>query len=174
MEFFSRINQDLFLQIFHFARQNSLLDFMMIFGAEYLIFIVFVICLFLTLKGFSADKKSLLSLTISLTVGLILIRIIDSLFYEPRPFISYGIIPLVYQPQDSSFPSLHTTVLTILALSFFDTKTKFKQVLIMPIAWTGFARVYTGVHYPLDIVGGVFVGIFSAIFATKIISRFFR
>lgn len=154
------------MQIFNIARQNPLLDFLMVFGAEYLIFIVIIVALLVFLK----NRQGVLQLIISLSIGVIAIKTLDLVFYEPRPFLIFNIIPLVRQPIEGSFPSMHTAILTIMAFSFIKAKRKFGQMMLIPVVWTGFARIYTGVHYPLDILGGAIVGILSVI----ITARFFQ
>ena len=163
MNSLSQFNQNLFLEIFHLSRQNSLVDFFMIFGAEYLVYIAFVLIVFIFWKNFKKDKNAIILLLLSLLTSLIIIRLVEYIFYEPRPFLTYSINPLIYQPTDGSFPSLHTATITVLAISFFSIKRKYRQLMIVPIFWTGFARVYTGVHFPGDILGGIIIGIVSVL-----------
>ncbi len=163
------LNRNIFLDIYNFSHHNSILDFLMVFGAEHLIFIMLLIVLFLFLKN-KNSKQNVFHIIISLTIGIISIRLLHIFFYEPRPFLSLQIIPLVYQPIDGSFPSMHTAILTILAFSFIKTKTKYGHMMLIPVIWTGFARIYTGVHYPIDILGGVIVGVLSV----SIAARFFQ
>lgn len=170
MDFLNQLNQSLFLQIFHLARQNPVLDFLMVFGADYLVFVVFAIGIFIFLIG-KPEMRTIRELTISLVISIVAIRILNTLFYEPRPFLSLQINPLVYQPEDGSFPSLHTAVLTILAFSLINTKHKYGHIMLVPVIWTGFARVYTGVHFPLDILGGFIVGALSVITAAKFFQK---
>ena len=45
--------------------------------------------------------------------------------------------------------------------------------MVVLAAWVGVARVYVGVHFPVDILGGAGVGFLSAFF-TKIILKSFQ
>ena len=67
--------------------------------------------------------------------------------------------PLVRAPTDGSFPSGHATVsfacATILAFYAPRAAPAF-FLLAAAIAWS---RVYVGVHYPLDVLGGAVLGV---------------
>jgi undecaprenyl-diphosphatase len=78
---------------------------------------------------------------------------------RPRPPLRYpepG--PLVGTPHDASFPSGHaaTSFAAATMLSFaFPRLTPLLVVLASAVA---FSRVYVGVHYPLDVLGGAALG----------------
>jgi membrane-associated phospholipid phosphatase len=71
--------------------------------------------------------------------------------------------PLVHSPHDGSFPSGHATVSFACAtlLAFYAPRgAPFFFLLAAAIAWS---RVYVGVHYPLDVLGGAVLGVVIAI-----------
>jgi membrane-associated phospholipid phosphatase len=71
--------------------------------------------------------------------------------------------PLVSVPESGSFPSGHAATslaaATILSFAF----PRLAPILLVLAAAVGFSRVYVGVHYPLDIVGGAVLGVLIAI-----------
>ncbi|TMM33884.1 MAG: phosphatase PAP2 family protein [Actinobacteria bacterium] len=71
--------------------------------------------------------------------------------------------PLVRVPHDGSFPSGHATssfaCATILSIYAPRAAPAF-FLLAAAIAWS---RVYAGVHYPLDVLGGAVLGVLVAI-----------
>jgi undecaprenyl-diphosphatase len=81
-----------------------------------------------------------------------------------RPNVAYPEPrPLVHAPHDGSFPSGHATVsfACATALSFYAPRAAPAfYVLAAAIAWS---RVYVGVHYPLDVLGGAALGLGIAI-----------
>jgi undecaprenyl-diphosphatase len=81
-----------------------------------------------------------------------------------RPNVAYPEPrPLVHAPHDGSFPSGHATVSFACAtvLSFYAPRAAPAfYVLAAAIAWS---RVYVGVHYPLDVLGGAALGLGIAI-----------
>ena len=71
--------------------------------------------------------------------------------------------PLVHAPHDNSFPSGHATASFACAtmLSFYAPRAAPAFFLLAAaIAWS---RVYVGVHYPLDVLGGAVLGVLIAI-----------
>lgn len=162
-------NTYFFFQIFSLSRKSTILDNLMIFGAEYLIY--FVLLLLLSLVSLKREKErgAALMALISVFLTLLIIKIIRLFIFEPRPFVTFPINPLTEHSPDPSFPSLHAAVVATTATSFALFKSKLAPFFIFSLIWVGFARVYVGVHYPWDILGGVLVGFFSTflIFTAK-------
>ena len=122
---------------------------------------------------------------------------IEQFVFEPRPFISHHVIQLISHPADASFPSDHTAwsfavtgmFLFLLWPAWQRARRLYKETgdltlsrtLIYPGLITllalgmgcliGFARVFVGVHYPDDILGGALDGLIAAIIITLIRSR---
>ena len=163
-------NTALFFQIHNLSRQSPLLDSLMIFGAEYLIFVTFFLVLLLFFKGEKTDKKTLLLLIFAIPISLTLVKIIRLFFYEPRPFVTFPISPLVDHQATAAFPSLHTTVMATIAFAYYFSKSKYTLIFMILMLWVGIARIFIGVHYPLDILGGIFVG-FISVFLTRQIKK---
>lgn len=83
---------------------------------------------------------------------------------HPRPIIQFPDIKLLLHPIENwkSFPSDHTIVAVILAsLTIMSGVHLFFGILLIIIALLIMCgRVYVGVHYPRDIIGGIIVGLF--------------
>lgn len=85
-------------------------------------------------------------------------------FYEhPRPFAVLGFTPLIPE-SGSSFPSGHMAFFFALALVVWYANKKWGAWFLILSFLMGIARIYAGVHWPLDILGGIAVGVASAVF----------
>lgn len=161
-------NAALFFLIFNFGNRSPLLDSAMIFGAEYLIYLTFVVVFILALKGGAKEKKALLLTLVGLGISLMIIKVTKLFYPEPRPFISYHLTPLIKHIADPTFPSTHTTIMATIAFSFIYYRSKAAQLLLVLLLFVGLARVYVGVHYPLDVIGGILTGLISTYLAWQI------
>ncbi|MDO8638826.1 MAG: phosphatase PAP2 family protein [Candidatus Daviesbacteria bacterium] len=166
------INTAIFFQIYNLSQKNPILDALMIFGADYLIYIVCLIILIFAITGKSKDKKAFILSILGIGIALILTQIIRIFFQLDRPFITYSITPLISMNSSfntflgkilgpESFPSVHTLIISVITFSYIYFKSKLAPFFIFSLVWIAFSRIYVGVHYPLDILGGILLGLLS-------------
>ncbi|MFI8001536.1 phosphatase PAP2 family protein [Streptomyces sp. NPDC086010] len=78
---------------------------------------------------------------------------------RPRPFLDHqGLDVLVAGKTDFSFVSDHATMAMAIAVGLFVANRKFGIAAIALALLEGFCRVYMGVHYPTDVIGGFALG----------------
>jgi len=78
---------------------------------------------------------------------------------RPRPFVDHqGLDVLVAGKTDFSFVSDHATLTMALGVGLFVANRRFGIAGIALALLEGFCRVYMGVHYPTDVVGGFALG----------------
>lgn len=155
------LNQDLFLKIFSLSSQNQLLSEVMILAADYLIFVVLGMVILSLFKKDPRNRKAFLLNLLSLAVGFVILKIVTIFIFEPRPFLTHPIIPLISIDDADSFPSDHSLVLSITTISYLFYRIRFAWLMAVSLLWTGFARIFVGVHYPIDIIGGVILGVMA-------------
>ncbi|MHB8576802.1 MAG: phosphatase PAP2 family protein [Dehalococcoidia bacterium] len=93
-------------------------------------------------------------------------QIIGNAWYRPRPFVDHHVTQLVAHAADGSFPSDHAAGGMALAVSVILAADRWAKrlgwLLAALAALLAFARVFIGVHYPGDVVGGCLIGAASA------------
>jgi undecaprenyl-diphosphatase len=70
--------------------------------------------------------------------------------------------PLVRVPTDHSFPSGHAATSFAAALVLARAVPRRAWLFYVLAAAIGFSRIYVGVHYPIDVLGGALVGLLVA------------
>ena len=109
---------------------------------------------------------------------LITNSVLKNLVKEARPFVTYPeIIPLVTHVSASSyaFPSGHASASFAAAPLFFHYLPKKFGIPALILAFlVSFSRLYLGVHYPLDVLAGVVIGLGCAWLAVKMVRRVMR
>jgi len=100
-------------------------------------------------------------------VGNGLIKLLNLVFYRPRPFASHTVHLLFYRPSDSSFPSNATSVGFSIATAVFLFNRKAGLAMYVLAFLLGLSRVCGGVHYPSDILGGAAAGVAAAYLVVK-------
>ncbi len=84
---------------------------------------------------------------------------VRGLVERPRPFVDHkGLVVLVDGKNDFSFVSDHATLTMALAVGLFMVNRRLGLAGIALAALEGFCRVYMGVHYPTDVLGGLALG----------------
>ena len=91
-----------------------------------------------------------------------IILVIDGPIGRARPFLSLEEVNvLFYRPTDPSFPSNAAAYAFGMAAGVFLVNRPLGIAVGVVALVFSFARVYAGMHYPLDVVGGALVGILT-------------
>jgi undecaprenyl-diphosphatase len=156
------MNDQLLLFINGLAGHSHLLDTIVLFFARDLVFIVFATALFCVgTYIYKKEWQPVVYFFASMAVSFILLQLLSMLNVDHRPFMDHHLTQQLSHAPGKSFPSDHTTVSTAIAAGILIF-TKFKKIgvlLLVGAVVIGVSRIYVGVHYPADILGGLFTGL---------------
>jgi undecaprenyl-diphosphatase len=91
-------------------------------------------------------------------------------FRTTRPFIEENIVPL-YLETGFSFPSSHAAVFASIAVAMFAINKRVGVVLSIIAVFVGISRMVIGVHYPVDVGGGLLLGALVGYLFTKLFKK---
>ena len=165
------LNTLLFQKINDLAGQYVWLDRTGVFLSVYLGYILVAVLLFILIFRWSA-KNSLMfwSAAISaLAARLGVTSLIRFFYHHPRPFDVMPVHQLIGE-SGSSFPSGHASFFFALSAAVYVFNKKLGIIFFISSALIGLGRIYAGVHWPADVLGGAAVGIITG----WLIGRFFE
>lgn len=86
-------------------------------------------------------------------------QLVAGLWFERRPFVAlHGVTMLLAHPADNSFPSDHAVIAGALAIGTLLFARRWGIVAVVVAVLLAVARVYAGMHYPLDVIAGLAIG----------------
>ncbi len=162
----SAFNQSLFQFLYSFAHHSKITDYLFVFCASYIPYIIVLLLVYIYFKKNHTpkDRKMIaLAFVAGVIARFILKGIIVYLYPHPRPYIVLSNIhPLISQiPSESyqSFPSGHAIFFFAVATVVYFYHKKLGKLLFVGSLLMVISRIIVGVHFPYDIVGGIVLGI---------------
>ncbi|WP_102960863.1 undecaprenyl-diphosphatase [Mangrovicella endophytica] len=142
-------------------------------AAKYLFFIVLVHLAMLWILGDRSVRRQALALLLALVVAITVSGLIGQLMPTERPFqIPLGHQLIEHRPS-ASFPSNHALVVfTYAAMLALLRHWRYAAVFAVVGVIVGWARIYLGIHFPLDVAGAAMVGPLAAAVAFALMRRF--
>jgi undecaprenyl-diphosphatase len=167
----SIIDFQLFQYINQFAVKIPLLNPLMRFlaeDAEYLFYVGIIVYWFTRVKQ---NRQMVVEALLSACLALSLGGILSSLLYKDRPFVHHVVNQLIPHAANASFPSDHALGAFVIAMAISLFRKRDGVIWFFNAAMIGFSRIWTGVHYPLDVIAGAIIGIVSALLIHQIFAR---
>ena len=134
---------------------------------------LFWIVLTLALMAWRKTRRTGIVCAISMVIGLLVTNlVIKNWVGRIRPYeVIDGLVCLVNPEKDFSFPSGHTTNSLACAVVLFRLMPKKYGVPALVLAiLIALSRLYVGVHYPTDVIGGAIIGVCSALLAIPLMN----
>ena len=119
-----------------------------------------------------AKRHVLVAAGLAFVLGLALNQLLLLEFDRVRPYIS-GVTTLLVPPSaDPSFPSDHATAVFSIAATFMLGQMRWQALWFFPGAVVvALSRVFVGIHYFGDVLGGAATGVIAAVVIAAIYKR---
>lgn len=117
-----------------------------------------LICILLAIFGGEKGRNVALICVVAILIGYFASEILKIVFARPRPFEVLAGVNLFGIETEYSFPSTHATEVFI-GCTIIGKKYGHFIPLICLAVLVSISRVYLGVHYPTDILGGALLGL---------------
>jgi undecaprenyl-diphosphatase len=143
------------------AGRSAILDALMIAGARYAVVAYVVLLAVLWLRRRPPEQRIALLGGVSVLVALGIGQLLGLVFPHHRPFDTPGLGGmrlLVTHPPDSGFPSDHATLAFAVTAVLWSYRRRIGILCLAIGLWIAVARVYVGVHFPSDVLGGAILG----------------
>lgn len=159
-------NVSSFFKVNRLVGRHRWLDLFGATGAEFVIIAMlgwYIASIFLKMENPTpAIILEIGTLAVAWLAGWLIDILIATIVREPRPHVTYPETKLLFQPIMSwkSFPSDHAMsafLMVFLAVLFGLPGV---EGLLAFALWVCWGRVYSGLHYPFDLVGGLVVAAF--------------
>ena len=108
---------------------------------------------------------------IGLGIANAAVKITNVFYFRPRPFDSLDVELLFYAPTDSSFPANPVAIVVAMATGVWMANRRIGTAMYVGAFIYGFSRIYAGVFYPLDVLGGAFIGVAATYLAYLTLKR---
>jgi membrane-associated phospholipid phosphatase len=113
---------------------------------------------------------------VSAVVALGVNQLVAGMWFEQRPFVAlHGVTMLLSHSADNSFPSDHAVIAGALAIGTLLFARRWGIVAVVVAVLLAVARVYAGMHYPIDVIAGLAIGAVVALvivgLGTKVLAK---
>lgn len=162
----------LFNLINQFALKCFWLDALAIFLAEYLQYsLLFSLSLFLVIRFRKYFKMVIETVVSAIFARFVIVELIRWIWQRPRPFV-HNNVNLLLAHDTPAFPSGHAALFFAVSTIVYIYNKKAGIVFFIFSFLICLARVFAGIHWPLDILAGVVVGVFSGYLIHRISKKF--
>lgn len=157
------LNRYIFLLLNAPAHASPAIVILAEFAAADLVPLVPPLMVALWIWGSPAHRSGLIATTLAASLALGANQLVGFLWYEPRPFMAGIGRTLMAHAPDNSFPSDHSTFLLTVGLGLLSTRAApfWGKVVIAFSILVAWARIYLGLHFPIDMLAS---GALGAIF----------
>lgn len=158
------MNKKLFKYMYNMACEKKWLGEIAVGITNVSSLIFFVVYFFSCLSLYVSNDMRLYKVIIIPFVTICVNMLLRKILKKPRPFEEMGIETLIPHGKAYSFPSNHSASAMVIAIAMMWINPLSGIWLILAAIVTGASRIFTGLHYPKDVLAGFVVGIIFGVF----------
>lgn len=178
------MNNQIFFTLYNLAHKSLSFDNFIFFVADTLPYLVVLVALIFLLfhhevlpssNPFKIFKQKWKEITLVFFSGILAwcsASVLKFLIHRPRPFVEFSQVSSLFPETGFAFPSGHATFYMALAFAIFFSHKKAGYVFMIFALLIGVARVISGVHFPVDILGGFILGAGVSYFVRYLYNKF--
>lgn len=121
-----------------------------------------IICLVFMMKK-KTRKAGFLGIVALIIEAILVMIVLKPMFDRPRPYVTYNVPILIPTPTGSSFPSGHAAASFAVAFVLYFNRVPYRKTIIALAALMAYSRLYLYVHYPSDVLFGIYIALAIAI-----------
>lgn len=155
------MNESIFSFFYSFAHRNSTLDFLINFTAQwypYIILVALFVYLFEHRDNPQKGVRDLFVVGVAAGSAWFIAHVLKDIFQTLRPFVADTSMHALFIEPGYAFPSGHATFFMALASSLWFYHKRLSIFFGISAVLIGLARISSGVHWPIDILGGLILG----------------
>lgn len=136
------------------------MDSLIIFCGKYLVFFVFLLATY-TFYRTKKRREFALAVLFAIVIAVVFSKVANALYFDPRPFVTENIKPLIAHGPDNGFPSEHTIAAMTLTTVIYYYRKKFAAWAAAMTLLVGLGRMFAHVHSAIDVIAGIAIGVIA-------------
>jgi undecaprenyl-diphosphatase len=115
------------------------------------------------------NQRTAIYTAMAAAIALFCNLIINQVYWHPRPFVDHQVHQLIpHLATESSFASDHTILAFSVAFMMLMRTTRWRGIVLFFAVLTAVSRVFVGVHYPADVIGGAVIAYIASMLVIRL------
>jgi undecaprenyl-diphosphatase len=163
----------IFSYLNNLAGHSNLTDFVIVFFASYMAYILPIVFLILVLRSAYSNYEKISVISTVFLFSFLSLSIAESIhifYHRPRPFLVHNVHEL-FNSNYYSFPSGHAAFFFAFSFLIYMYNKKWGKWFIIASILLTLSRIAAGVHYPTDIIGGLAIAYLVSFFVFRFLKN---
>jgi undecaprenyl-diphosphatase len=169
------MNKKIFFKLNNIVGKSKIFDLALIFWAKYFAFVFWfwlIVLFFFPNMGenFNLNRETIIYIHLVGALVWFSVLLIKTIRFTPRPYLTKQTKVLIKKKKSSSaFPSGHTALFFALGGIFIHFSLPLGLLVFICAFLVGMSRLISGLHWPIDILGGAIIGTLIGFFISYLV-----